>query len=192
MLSDPHSHSIEFHLNDGSIHRTTPGSGYSMIDFQQYNLRVVIAPPGGPAVKSESEMTLTELLHPPASFSAKQVLAGRLEFHSRLALPFACLVFMIIAMPLGIQNRRSGKAAGFSLSIGVILLYYVALSAFKGFGEKGTLPPFVACWAPNFLFLAMGAYLFKKTASEQPLPWAGLYPRLAAAVSARLGGRAKG
>ena len=190
LLSDQHSHSIEFHLKQGSIHRSE-GTDYRMVDFQEYNLRVALATTGASPTKGESEMTLQELLHPPPKSSAKQQLAMQLEFHSRLAVPFACIVFTLLAMPLGIQNKRSGKAAGFSLSIGILLLYYIAISAFKALGEKGLLSPALACWAPNLLFLLFAAYLFKKTASEQPLPLATLYPQLKQALSVRFGGRGR-
>lgn len=186
LISDPRTRSIEFHLKDGSIHHSTEGAGYRMVEFQEYNLRVALT--GGAApVKGASEMTLEELLHPPAKTNAKEMVKMRLEFHSRLALPFSCLVFTLLAMPLGIQNRRSGKAAGFSLSIGVLLLYYIALSAFKTLGERAVLAPLLASWAPNLLFLLLAVYLFKKTAAEETLPLATLYPRLVAALKARLG-----
>jgi lipopolysaccharide export system permease protein len=191
LLSDPRARSIEFHLKDGSIHRSADGGGYRMVQFQEYNLRVALASEGIAHVKSEGEMTLNELLHPPPIYNAKGVLALRLEYHSRLALPFSCFVFTLLAMPLGIQNRRSGKAAGFSLSIGVLLLYYINLSAFKTLGEKEILTPFLACWGPNLLFLLLAAYLFQKTASEQPLPLATLYPRTVAALAARFGRRGR-
>jgi lipopolysaccharide export system permease protein len=190
LLSDPKAHSIEFHLKDGSIHRSAEAGGYRLVDFQEYNLRVSLAKPGGSQQKGEGEMTLSELINPPPKrFDAKELLSMQLEFHSRVALPFSCFVFTLLAMPLGIQNRRSGKAAGFSLSIGVLLLYYIALSAFKTLGERLILPPAPACWAPNLVFLALGAYLFYKTAAEEPLPLTQLYARLSAAVRARLGRR---
>jgi lipopolysaccharide export system permease protein len=192
LLSDQRSRSIEFHLNDGSIHRNAEGTGYRMIDFQEYDLRVAMANQGEAASKSEGEMTIGELLHPPPKTPAKAKLSRQLELHSRLALPFACLVFMLIGMPLGIQNRRSGKASGFSLSIGVLLLYYVVLSVTKGLGERGFISPALGCWAPNVLFLLLGIYLFKKAAAEEPLPFFSLYPRLIAAVKSRFGTRRQG
>ena len=163
-----------------------------MVDFQEYNLRVALTRPGANQEKGESEMTLGELINPPAGrYDAKARLSMQLEFHSRLALPFSCFVFTLLAMPLGIQNRRSGKAAGFSISIGILLLYYVALSAFKTLGEKGVLSPALACWSPNLVFLALAAYLFYKTATEQPLPLTALYLRAAAAVKGRWGRRGR-
>ena len=190
LLSDLRAHSIEFHLKDGSIHRLAEGTGYRMVDFQEYNLRVALAKPGGNLEKNEREMTLSELSHPPAGrYDAKNRLSMLLEFHSRVALPFSCFVFTLLAMPLGIQNKRSGKAAGFSLSIGILLLYYIALSAFKTLGERSILAPWLACWSPNLLFLALALYLFYKTAAEEPLPLTTLYSELAAALKARFGRR---
>jgi len=191
LLADPEQHSIEFHLNDGSIHRSTDAGSYRMVGFQEYNLRVAIAKPGNNQNKGEAEMTLDELIHPPAGrYQPKELVSMQLEYHSRLALPFSCLVFTLLAMPLGIQNRRSGKAAGFSLSIGILLLYYIALSAFKTLGERLILSPAAACWAPNLLFLALGIYLFHKTASEQPLPFSEALRRLTSYVKELLARRA--
>ena len=192
LLNDPREHSIEFHLKEGSIHRSAEGAGYRLVDFQEYNLRVALAKTNGSLEKSEAEMTLQELRHPPAGhFDAKALLSMQLEYGSRLALPFSCFVFTLLAMPLGIQNRRSGKAAGFSISIGILLLYYIALSAFKTLGERMVLPPSLACWSPNLLFLALAVYLFYRTAVEQPLPLTALFGRVAAAVKLRLGRRAR-
>ena len=186
LFSDPKNHAMEFHLNNGSIHRGEEGGGYRMVQFQEYNLRVALAEGGSKAPRKVSEMTLDELLHPPKGLKENDLLARRMEFHSRLALPFSCFVFTLLAMPLGIQNRRSGKASGFSLAIGVILFYYIALSAFDALGDKGLLPPVVAGWGPNLLFLFLGGYLFMKTAEEEPLPLSDLYPRVKKALAARL------
>jgi len=187
LLADQKARAIEFHLNQGSIHRGAGGGGYRMVEFEEYSLRVALAS-NEPAQAKVSEMTLTALQNPPRGTEAKKVLAMQLEYHSRLALPFSCFVFTLLAMPLGIQNRRSGKASGFSLAIGVILLYYVALSAFETLGERRLLAPVLACWAPNLLFLFLAGYLFKKTAHEEPLPLSTLYPRLKALLAARFAG----
>jgi lipopolysaccharide export system permease protein len=102
-----------------------------------------------------------------------------LEYHRRFSLPFACLVFALVGMPLGIQNQRSGKAAGFSLSIGLLLAYYIVLSAGKTLGERALLSPFLAAWTPNLLFISLGFYLFKKTAAEERIRLFEIIPHLA-------------
>lgn len=191
LVSDPKTSSMEFQLKNGSIHRGDEKGDYRMVEFQEYNLRVALSDGGPKAPRKVGEMTLDELLHPPKGAKEKEILSRSLEFQSRLALPFSCFVFTLLAMPLGIQNRRSGKASGFSLSIAVILSYYVALSGFKALGDKGVLAPFLAGWGPNLLFLLAGVYLFKKTAREEQLPFSNLYPLLKEALRKRFGKRGK-
>jgi lipopolysaccharide export system permease protein len=194
LLSDRRAHSIEFHLRNGSIHRPGEGpDGYRLVGFQEYDLRVALKSEPQ-QIKGVEEMTLYELQHPPSFYDIDPRLRRSLllEYHSRLALPFACLVFALLALPLGIQNKRSGKAAGFSLSIGVILLYYVTLSACKTLGDKGVLPPALACWTPNLLFLMLGVYLLRKAAAEEPLPLTLFLARLKAQLPAILGRRGRG
>lgn len=191
LFSDPRNHSMEFQLRNGSMHRTEPGANYRTVQFEEYILRVALTDPTPKGPKKASEMTIEELQHPPAGAPKKDLLARRLELHSRLALPFSCIVFTLVGVPLAIQNRRSGKASGFSLSIAVILCYYIALSGFDTLGEKSILPPLLASWGPNLLFLLAGGYLFMKAAAEEPLPLVGVLPRLKQAVATRFGGGAK-
>ncbi|MBU5615270.1 LPS export ABC transporter permease LptF [Geomonas azotofigens] len=185
LFSDPRSHSMEFQLKNGSIHRNEAGAGYRMVQFQEYILRVALTDPTPKGPKKTSEMTIEELRHPPAGTSKKELRLRRQELHSRLALPFSCIVFAFVGVPLGIQNRRSGKASGFSLSIAVILCYYVVLSGFDTLGEKGILPPVLSGWGPNLLFLLGGGYLFMKTAAEEPLPLTALFQHVKQTVLTR-------
>jgi lipopolysaccharide export system permease protein len=182
LLSDTRSRSIEFHLKDGSIHRGAEKGSYQMVHFQDYSLRVALAATEAAPLKV-SEMSLDQLRNPAPGTDPKKKLAMELEYHGRLALPFSCIVFGLLAVPLGIQNRRSGKASGFSMSIAVILVYYVTLSAFDTVGERGLIAPVAAAWAPNLIFLLIGAYLLRQAASEQPLPLALVWPRLTELVT---------
>ncbi|UFS72737.1 LPS export ABC transporter permease LptF [Geomonas sp. RF6] len=192
LIADPKQKSMEFHLQDGSIHRTQGKGDYKMVQFAEYNLRVSLNKEEKAHERNETEMTLAELRHPKGSFSKKELLDMRLEFHNRLALPFSCFVFTLLAMPLGIQNKRSGKAAGFSLSIAVLLLYYIALSGFKTLGQREIVPAFVSSWGPNVLFLALALYLFKKTAEEEPLPLTQFFGSLVRRFRARFSRRGRG
>ena len=90
------------------------------------------------------------------------------ELHKRYAIPFACIVFALIGVPLGIQPRRSGRSHGFIFTILIFLAYYVSLTASEIFAVRHTIPPFLAGWAPNFLFGGLGVYLLIKAANESP------------------------
>jgi lipopolysaccharide export system permease protein len=93
------------------------------------------------------------------------VIQGRLssaylvEIHKRYSIPLACLVFGLIATPLGIQSQRAGKSGGFAISIVLLLIYYIFITAGESLGDDGKLPVFAAVWTPNILLGIVGLFL---------------------------------
>jgi len=85
--------------------------------------------------------------------------AAKVEMNKMFAIPFACIVFGILGLPLGITNRLGGKSSGFSLSIAIILIYYVLINNGEHLADTGKISPAVAMWAPNLVLLAIGIYL---------------------------------
>jgi hypothetical protein len=47
-----------------------------------------------------------------------------IEMHNRFALPVACVVLMLLGVPLGVDSRRGGKSAGFVFTILLVFVYY--------------------------------------------------------------------
>jgi lipopolysaccharide export LptBFGC system permease protein LptF len=88
------------------------------------------------------------------------------EWHRRLALPFANIVFGLIAIPLSTRPLWSLRSSGFAVSLGVILLYYLLLTVGEALGKKGGLPPIIALWLPNIVLGSVGIFLFLRTAKE--------------------------
>jgi len=168
----PGTKALRLSLKNGGIHRSLDRTGYRLLEFNDYELTINLAQTAKEVTKNELDMTFAELREMLRTHTAddKERRDTLIEFHRRFSLPFACIVFALVGVPLGIQNQRSGKAAGFSVSIGVILVYYVVLSAGKTLGQKGLVHPAVAVWAPDVAFLLLGAYLFRKTALEQRIP----------------------
>ncbi|MRR54031.1 MAG: LPS export ABC transporter permease LptF [Deltaproteobacteria bacterium] len=170
IMTDPKRKALRLRLTDGGIHRMQGNSNYQLMEFDSYDLSVSfdqkykIVP-----TVNELDMTFNELRHAmTVPGVAPNVLRDlRLEFHRRLAFPFACFVFALIGVPLGLQNRRSGKSSGFSLCLAVLLTYYIVLSIGKSLGQNALVSPAIAMWIPNLLFISLGIYLFKMTAAEQ-------------------------
>lgn len=168
---DPDARLVLIKLVGGSIHRMMEKEGYRQVLFRDYVLTIRLNQAGTEVNRNELDMTLAELqkgIHNPA-LDPRFRLDMELEFHRRFATPFACFVFALAGVPLGIQNRRSGKGAGFAVSIGLILLYYVVLTACKSMGERGLLPAVIAMWGPNAFFLALGIWFFHRAATERPI-----------------------
>ncbi len=88
------------------------------------------------------------------------------EIHKRFSFPIACLVFGVIATPLGIQSRRSGKSGGFAMSLFLLLIYYIFIVAGESLGDNGRLPAILAVWTPNILLGVTGAILLVRVAKR--------------------------
>ncbi len=121
--------------------------------------------------KDIRELTLGELralLADPAASDEQRNLA-QVEIHKKFSIPVACMVFGLCALPLGINNRRGGKASGFALSIGVILLYYVLLSNGEEAARYGRIPPWLSMWAPNLILAVGGVFLLVRRNRDKGL-----------------------
>jgi lipopolysaccharide export system permease protein len=173
LTSHPESQEVVLTLLDGDMHRFDPKTNvYQRMKFDKYDLKLEIGKAfaaWGARIR-EKEMSIDEIKR---KIKAKKIIGEdttdlEIEFHKRYAIPFACIIFGLIGVPLGIQPHRSGRSYGFILSIFVILIYYISLTIFEVFGEKKTIPVFLAGWAPNFLFGGLGIYLLVKTAKESP------------------------
>lgn len=167
------SQALQLLLVNGSIHSAGKGAEYRLVHFGEYIMSV--GGEGGAVGISlnELDMSVGELqrqIANPVTASWTR-LKMQSELQSRFSLPFASLVFALIAVPLGIQNRRSGKSAGFSVSIGVLLAYYLLLSFVRTLAEKGLIPPLIALWLPNLVFVGIGWYLLRLASLECRIPF---------------------
>jgi lipopolysaccharide export system permease protein len=77
------------------------------------------------------------------------------EFHKKYAIPAACVVFVLVGVPLALRFP-----GGLGMVIGVALaifgLYYVGLIAGESLANKLIVSPFWAMWGPNVLFGVVG------------------------------------
>lgn len=171
IVADHGARSIRLHLESGGVHSVVGREGYRLIRFKDYDLQIDLTKAAQSNKGNEQDMTLAELRSNLgiAGITKKQRLEMLLEYHRRFSLPFSCLIFALVGMPLGLQNQRSGKAAGFAVSIILLLIYYIILSAGKTLGERELLNPLLAVWVPNLIYVVFGIYLFKKTAAEEPI-----------------------
>ncbi len=123
------------------------------------------------ASKGVRELTLPELAAKAEdpSTSAEVRNLARVEMHKKFSIPFAAVVFGLFALPLGFNNRRGGKASGFALSIGVILVYYVLLNNGEEAARFGRFSPWVAMWLPNLMLGGIGFYLLIRRDQDRSL-----------------------
>lgn len=94
------------------------------------------------------------------------------EIHKRFAFPLAAVIFGFLALPLGISTRKGGRMSGFTISLGVIIIYYVFITGGEALAKDGKIPPFIGVWGGNFILFLVAFYSFLQMMREAPLfPW---------------------
>lgn len=176
VLSDPGRLAITLRLKHGSIHKLgKEPDAYQKVDFSTYDLRLHLKT-GLKEKRTEekhpADMTLAELGRAIRALEAKgsQAKVQWVKVHEKFSIPFACLVFGLIGVPLGVQSRgaRGGKFQGFAWAIGVLLVYYLLTNAGTSLAERGVVLLEAGMWSANAIFLILGIYLLVKAAKESP------------------------
>ena len=83
-----------------------------------------------------------------------------LEYYQKFAIPLACIPFVVLAFPLGLSARRSGRAVGFFIGLLLASFYWSLLVLGRSLGLKAAISPFVVMALPDILLLAAGIFLF--------------------------------
>ena len=81
------------------------------------------------------------------------------KLHGRLAAPWTCLVVVVIALPFGAASGRRNVVVGVASSILICFTYVMLGQLAIGLGVGNILPGWLAAWAPNGLFAAVGIAL---------------------------------
>ena len=180
VVAEPNLGKLELHLNGGATHefsRDTPDH-YSITAFGRSDWPIEFT-----SLATE-ERTLSNPERPTLALIADHGPNWRdahVELQQRFAFPAACFVFALIALPLGAQPRRGGRAAGTLLAIIIIAAYYLLLVTGAGFARQGVVSPALGMWAANIVLTIIALALFprmERYRGEAPVP--GFISRFAA------------
>ena len=94
---------------------------------------------------------------------------AQVEYHKKFSIPFACLAFGLMGVPLGLMVKQSGRMIGFGVGLAVILIYYLLLQIGQSAGLNGMLSPALAMWLPNVVIGIFGIALSIRMIGEGTL-----------------------
>lgn len=163
----PGSQTIHLHLIDGGQHElsATNPTQYDISTFASMDIPIETEAQGnthlGRLDTPIVALSLPELWHRGRVYDAKhpnRPSIYRIQFNKRFSYPFACLVLMLIGVPLGLASKRGGKSTGFVLTIVLVFIYYFLSSVGEAFAKSGKLSPFLGIWGANLIFAAAGAF----------------------------------
>ena len=85
----------------------------------------------------------------------------KVNLHEKISFPLVNFIMAMIGISFGLRNSRGigiAKSIGVSMVIG--FNYWIVHSIAISLGYGGVIPPILAAWAGNLIFLAIGGYLF--------------------------------
>lgn len=80
------------------------------------------------------------------------------QFHGRLAMPFTCVVLVLVALPFGGVTGRHAVFAGVASSVGLCFVYFVLQQVGLALGSAGYVPAWLGAWLPNLVFGGAGLW----------------------------------
>jgi LPS export ABC transporter permease LptG/LPS export ABC transporter permease LptF len=165
-VANDSSSELLMRLRDGAQHSVDSSQQYTISTFTSTDLPLAVNPQSDvhlgrmdTAVYAVPTQLLLKRIHGP---EGRRLL---IELNSRFSYPAACLVLMLIGVPLGVMSRRGGKSSGFVYTLLLVVLYYILSYTGVSLARQNKLPVFVGVWLANILFAAAGTFLLWQMAS---------------------------
>ena len=155
-------------FKDGVFHsfRSNDPDSYRSVQFDSYAPAPIVLPAWMRASDKRPERIVTDMTlgglsreyraaktESNATLRQHRLRSALAEAHRRFALPFASLVFALLALPLGVSRVRSGKGAGFALSLALVLGYWLMFTVGLQQARLGRVPVALGIWAANIVVL---------------------------------------
>ncbi len=165
VVLDSEQRRVDIVLTKGSGHQVDPSEPetYEVHDFDEIVIGLdsdTVFPRTGPQ-RGYRELSVAQLQDEADRMTAAGLSPHRpvMEIHRKFSIPVACLVFILIALGLGVTSRKDGKLASFALGTGVIFAYYVIMYGAEAMAKGALVSPQLAMWLPNILLGLFGVGL---------------------------------
>lgn len=101
------------------------------------------------------------------------------EIHKKWAIPFACIAFVLIGIPIGVMTRSGGMVSGFGYALLFYLIYWIFLIAGEDLGDRNLIAPWLGMWLPNMLIGSIGIFLLLRGRRRQTvIHWSEIARRI--------------
>lgn len=166
-ITDDINKKLIISLKNGSWHEDIQAGKYDWARFDYYEIPIKASSffPPTRTFKSDREMTLSELSAEIKERKQKHMFYNNLqvEWHKKFSIPFACIVFAIVGYIFLHHQLRINKFSGYSISLFIILIYYMLLLLGERLADEAELHPILGAWLSNIVLSLMGIfYIFYK------------------------------
>lgn len=84
------------------------------------------------------------------------------EYHRRIATSFAAFILTTIGLSLSSRKVKGGMGLHLGIGLGLSFSYILFQTISSTFAVNGNVPPAIAVWIPNILYLFIAIYLYRK------------------------------
>lgn len=92
---------------------------------------------------------------------ASNVSALQVEKHRRVASPFSTFILTLIGVSVSSKKVRGGIGMHIAIGLTLSVSYILFMKFSSEFAISGSLPPLLAVWIPNFLFVGVAYFMYK-------------------------------
>ncbi len=172
VLPAPQS-SLRLHFRDGAKHEISPR------DPNQYDISTFSETDTPIQTGAQEELKIGHADTPLVAMSAHELWRQRftaqgrtyrIELNKRFSYPVACIVLMLIGVPLGLMSRRGGKSTGFVLTVALVFVYYFVSSVGIAMAKQGKVSAGIGVWAANVIFAVTGVLLLRQMSTGDIAP----------------------
>ncbi len=83
------------------------------------------------------------------------------EYHKRIAAPFAAFVLSIIGASLSSRKRKGGMGTALGIGLALSATYILLQGICATFSTQAGMEPWIAAWLPNFIYMPIAIYLYR-------------------------------
>ena len=134
---------------DGAPNQTD----FQMMQFERYGVLVDSQSPTVMLETKAESLTMMELW-------LDQSPANKGEFLWRISLPIMGIILMLLAVPLGYVNPRSGRSANFLLALFLCVFYYNMVLVSQAWVKQDKMLLVMAWWPVHFIAVVLISLLF--------------------------------
>lgn len=100
------------------------------------------------------------------------------EWHRKLTLPFACLVFFFIGAPLGALIKKGGIGLPVVISVLFFLLFHITSITGEKMAKTAVIDSFSGMWLSTFILLPISVFLTLRASKDAALFNPGGFDRI--------------
>ncbi len=160
---------VTLRLTNGSIHMENPDgeleTAQQKIDFDVYDINLEVGEKGeawraySPPSYDLPQLNqrIAETVHDVPTH--RQLLV---EYHRRFSMAFSCVVFAAMGFAIAILSHRGIRSSAILLCMCVALAFWLCYLGANALAVAGWVPPWLGIWAPNFFFLGVAYFTYRR------------------------------